>query len=1091
MSIATVSLSAKPRRSRSPAAIVFAGALLTRLCVLFLASDSTEILPNQGDMKFYSDWAQRIAGGVWTDHKAFYGLPGYAYWLALVYRVIGYQPFVVSLIQQVLEACTATLIFRLAPLAFSRGGQAREEGERRRGWLIGGLAAAGWTFCVPAQAYSLVLMPTTYLICAFWFVVWWTLRSRAGGGRPRTLAFLGLGLLMGVIAMMVANILFLVPFVLAAICLRQEWHPFPWRLRASAAGLLVGGVFIGASPCALHNHLAAGEPVFLSAHSGINFFIGNNAQANGYPLVPPPLHTDQAGMLSDSILWAEQAEGRPLKRAEVSAFWSARAHEFIAEHPGQWLRLEGTKLANFWNGFPYDDLGILTPMREEGILLPGIGFGFVAMLGLPGMLLAVWRRPRSRWVAAAVLLHMGSLMTVFVTERYRLAAVPGLLLLGSFGLVEVCGELVTLMGRWRTTLAARPFAAVTVAIYAAVFAGAVLATHRPVGRDLRTVDEFNSSVADIEKGNYDRALVKLEHVRVDVPDNAETYFAIGNAFLGKNDFDHAKGYYRRTIQLDPQHYRALNNLGVIAYQQKFWVPAEKFLSGSLAIEPNDAKTNYLLACVRVERGDRDGARAPGGGGPASAAGPGGLPQAQRRGFVARARPDHPQGQRHPRFPRSRPMKDLKLALATPPPAAAGTSRDTAGKPGLHLLAGLRGPETLLALLIAAAGIFLRVRPWAMWRQMGFDEAYYAHYLDQLLQVGLGGYPDLVDAYKLHQLTLVGSVLPPTRFLYIFCAYLWHGAFGGDALQCFYAVSRLFSVLTLGLAGLFARRLLPDGRLVLGAFALMAFSPLQIHMAQHALADGFFEFWALGTLLALWECLRQPAHKGWLTAYAAGLALMVTTKENAFFVWIALVTLIVLNRWVRFGQVSRALVVLTFVGPLVGVAVLVNLAGGLHALIDVYRIGVPKNLTLPYAIQTGDGPWYRYLLDLLTISPLVLLLAVGMALQLRPSPDSGRDDRPLLFALGFVAASYVLMCNVKYGMNLRYATMWDLPLRALAMAQIGLLVVRARVEWRAWTLTLLVAGLCAFDLYQYYRLAVVNPLYELAPADLLHALKILK
>ena len=219
--------------------------------------------------------------------------------------------------------------------------------------------------------------------------------------------------------------------------------------------------------------------------------------------------------------------------------------------------------------------------------------------------------------------------------------------------------------------------------------------------------------------------------------------------------------------------------------------------------------------------------------------------------------------------------------------------------------------------------------------------------------------------------------------------------------------------------------------------------------------------------------------------------MVTTKENAFFVWVAIVALLALNRWMRFGQVSRPLLVLTVVGPLVGVAVLVNLAGGVRELVDVYRIGVPKNLTLPYAIQTGDGPWYRYLLDLLTISPLVLLLATGAALQLRPSPDGGRDDRPLLFVLGFVAASYVLMCNVKYGMNLRYATMWDLPLRALAVAQVGWLVTRLRTEWRAWALTLVVAGLCAFDLHQYYQLAVLHPLYELAPADLLHGLKILK
>ena len=374
------------------------------------------------------------------------------------------------------------------------------------------------------------------------------------------------------------------------------------------------------------------------------------------------------------------------------------------------------------------------------------------------------------------------------------------------------------------------------------------------------------------------------------------------------------------------------------------------------------------------------------------------------------------------------MNELRLALAPVTPAAVPTARRTAAKRVLRLSDALRNPLVWLTLLITAAGVFLRVQSWAGWKvgMIGVDEAYYARYLKQLIDSGLGSYPDIVDNYKLLQANLVGSILPPTRFLYIFCAYLWHGAFGGEPLGCFYAVSRVFAVGTLGLSGLFARRLLEDRRLALGAFALMAASPLQIHMAQHALADGFFEFWALGTLWALWECLRQPAHKGWLTAYAAGLASLVMTKENAFFVWVAVAALLVLNRWVRFGQVSRALVVLTFVGPIIGVAVLVNLAGGVTELVEVYRLCVPKNLTLPYAIQTGDGPWYRYMLDLLIISPAVLLLAVGAALQLRAAPESGRDDRPLIFVLGFVAARYVLMCNVKYGMNLRYATMWARP-----------------------------------------------------------------
>ena len=71
-------------------------------------------------MKFYSDWARRIAGGMLTDHQAFYGLPGYAYFLAAIYKVVGFQPYIAALLQVVTEAFTATLIFRLGPLAFAR-----------------------------------------------------------------------------------------------------------------------------------------------------------------------------------------------------------------------------------------------------------------------------------------------------------------------------------------------------------------------------------------------------------------------------------------------------------------------------------------------------------------------------------------------------------------------------------------------------------------------------------------------------------------------------------------------------------------------------------------------------------------------------------------------------------------------------------------------------------------------------------------------------------------------------------------------------------------------------------------------------------
>src|SRR5207247_9739143 len=125
---------------------------------------------------------------------------------------------------------------------------------------------------------------------------------------------------------------------------------FPARPRFRIVGfaLVLLGVAIGTSPCWLHNYFISRDRVFLSAHSGINFWIGNNPDANGYPRFPPGLRAGQAAMLEDSIATAESAAGHSLKRGEVSRYWSAKAREYIANHFGDWLALLATKLRNFW-----------------------------------------------------------------------------------------------------------------------------------------------------------------------------------------------------------------------------------------------------------------------------------------------------------------------------------------------------------------------------------------------------------------------------------------------------------------------------------------------------------------------------------------------------------------------------------------------------------------------------------------------------------------------------------------------------------------------------------------------------------------------
>ena len=396
---------------------------------------------------------------------------------------------------------------------------------------------------------------------------------------------------------------------------------------------------------------------------------------------------------------------------------------------------------------------------------------------------------------------------------------------------------------------------------------------------------------------------------------------------------------------------------------------------------------------------------------------------------------------------------------------------------------LRLPPGLFHAKEAPFRVFAAFHPKPQDKAGGYDERLYESYVNIISNQGITAYPDLVDGYIEKQKTMSGSILPPLRFLYIFFGYIWHSVFGTPPRLALGYVSSVFSVLTLLLSTLFAGRLGRPGY-ALGITALMAVAPTQLHMSQHALIDGFFAFWVLLALWALWENLQAKDRWPWLTLYSCALTAMVLTKENSFFAWMGVVALLVSNRWLKFGVVSRNLIIATILGPALGVTILVWLAGGIGTTIATYQLSVGKNYELEYAILSGDGPWHRYLIDLLLVSPLIVILALGALFNL------SREKKLEWFCVVFVGASYLIMCNIKYGMNLRYANMWDLPLRILAFSQL-VRISSFIPRWRLISLVMMTGLVCAVEFRQYIVLAVNYPLYELVTPGLMHALKILK
>ena len=191
---------------------------------------------------------------------------------------------------------------------------------------------------------------------------------------------------------------------------------------------------------------------------------------------------------------------------------------------------------------------------------------------------------------------MFALLAVFITERYRLVAVPGLLIFAALGLSIF----------WEA-FAARDLK--NSAIYLALLVASTIFVAWPQSDpSLWALDAYNSGWQALESNNLPLAGKKLAIAYAYVPENSETLFALGNLRFAQNDPSAAQAFYRAVLNLDRQHKGAFNNLGVIALDAKDYSEAEKWFRRAEDVDPRNAKTHFLLAKTLFAENNRPAAR---------------------------------------------------------------------------------------------------------------------------------------------------------------------------------------------------------------------------------------------------------------------------------------------------------------------------------------------------------------------------------------------------------------------------------------------------------------------------------------------------
>jgi tetratricopeptide (TPR) repeat protein len=558
---------------------VVAVAFVVRLIYLFEIQSIPLFYHMAGDGRTYDEWAQRIVAGAWLGEGVFYQAPLYPYFLAVLQTLLGHNLWAIRLVQIVLGSISCGLIFLAGDKLFSRGAG-----------LAAGLLLA---FYAPAIFFDglieksildLFLMSCLLLLLA-------RLSADQKAGR-----FVATGALSGLLCLSRENALVLVPVVALWIAVYFSVRPLALRLRW--AGLFLLGVLLVLAPVGLRNLAVGGEFKLTTSQLGANFFIGNNAAADGtYGSVRKAIGEVQLEG-TDARRLAERAAGRELSSGAVSDFWLQRALDYIKAEPVQWLGLLGKKWLLVWNAREIEDSDDFYIYRSWSTLLNTLGavfhFGLLVPLAALGAALT-FSRWRQLWLLYAIVLALAASVALFyVFGRYRFPLVPVLALFAGAGAARAL-ELYRKKSWPLATLGG------------SIALGAALIVNWPItGVSGAGAAGYNNlSNAYLKQGQIAAATkTALQAVEVD-PNYGVAHYNLGNLYAQQGKIADSRRHFETALRLYPNYADAYSNYGQLIAEQGDIEAGIRYFRKAIELNPAIARAHLNLGVALVKQGRLD------------------------------------------------------------------------------------------------------------------------------------------------------------------------------------------------------------------------------------------------------------------------------------------------------------------------------------------------------------------------------------------------------------------------------------------------------------------------------------------------------
>jgi 4-amino-4-deoxy-L-arabinose transferase-like glycosyltransferase len=354
---------------------LFLAALAVRVAYLCQYANAPFFWVPSLDALYHDLLAQAIAAGG-SDHQAFFRAPLYYYFLGGIYRLFGHSFWAARLLQALMGSASCVLLFKLGQRLF-----------RPRVAL---LAAGMMALYGPLVFFDgELLTPVLEVFLDLCFLLLAVRAMESGSGWK----WLAAGLVLGLSAVTRPNVLIVTPVALVWIWQRRSREQ-PRRAGLMAA-LFLSGAALAPALVTARNYRTAGDPVFIASQGGINLFLGNRPEADGFTPSTPRRYSF-AGPYEDSVALygrraAEEALGRRLSASQSQAYWIRRVLQWWRDDPISALKLTGKKCVLAWthreirNNHAYD---FIRAEFAPSLRFFPFGFWFAGPFGLLGMILA-------------------------------------------------------------------------------------------------------------------------------------------------------------------------------------------------------------------------------------------------------------------------------------------------------------------------------------------------------------------------------------------------------------------------------------------------------------------------------------------------------------------------------------------------------------------------------------------------------------------------------------------------------------------------------------------------------------------------------